>query len=110
MSLANLVVERGVVPCLKPKKLLGDVFGSRASSADLSQRKFVALRLDGCPCRSVWKNFTVCERHSNRRDDETKRRPPPPTSGGLRTGVGSHRVNQAHPLAFLSGTLWPCPS
>jgi hypothetical protein len=30
MSLANLVVERGVVPCLKPKKLLGDMFGSRA--------------------------------------------------------------------------------
>jgi len=62
MSLANLVVERGVVPCLKPKKLLGDMFGSRAWSAGLSQRKFVALRQDGCPCRSVWKNFTVWER------------------------------------------------
>src|SRR5262245_43512508 len=44
MSPANLVVERGVVPCPKPKKLLGDMFGSRASSAGLSQRKFIALR------------------------------------------------------------------
>src|SRR5262245_28337323 len=30
---------------------------------------------------------------------------------GLRTSnVGSHRVNQATTLAFLCGTLWPCPS
>src|SRR5215510_1023160 len=34
-----------------------------------SLRKFGVLRLpDGCPCRGVWKNFTVCEQPSNRRD------------------------------------------
>src|SRR5262249_21426691 len=30
MSPANLVLERKDVPCLKPKKLLGGMFGSRA--------------------------------------------------------------------------------
>jgi hypothetical protein len=32
------------------------------------------------------------------------------SSGCPNARVGSHKVNQAHPLAFLHGTLWPCPS